>query len=219
MRIQFPRAKGLLACFVILFILVGCGDKGEEEKQPELTYKHMNQKAETLGSVTPPPRIKNHELITNQEIDTFGGPAALTTVLKYTFKRDIAEEMVRESLLSSGDEAQAPQTQAPKKGAVSLLDMKKFLKQIGFTGTGYKITEPISYEQMKNDNFDSFANRMITTIELNNYRYFVIFRGFDQEFVYLGDPSHGNICLSINDFSKALFNNAVFVIEEEAAAG
>jgi predicted double-glycine peptidase len=159
-----------------------------------------------MNEVVPPSKITKHRLIMRSS--DFGcGPASLATILKYSFNENATEETVMQGMLTYGEIEKITQ-----RKAFSLLDMKKYLEAIGYTGTGYKIVAGISLSQLQNDNSDSIAQVSITPIEMAGIKRFVVFRGYDQNNIYLGDPSIGNICMSIHDYAGVICDNIIFVV-------
>lgn len=89
---------------------------------------------------------------------------------------------------------------------------------MGYTFTGYNIADPISYEQLIDNGFQSIGNTCIVPLEIDGYKHFTVFRDFDRQYVYLGDPSYGNICLSLSDFTVTYLEKVIFVVEEQPAS-
>ncbi|MFO8191885.1 MAG: hypothetical protein R6U08_03805, partial [Bacillota bacterium] len=102
-----------------------------------------------------------------------------------------------------------------KRQGFSLLDMKRYLKAIGYQGIGYISGEGISYQDfLADDDYEQSTNAALFLIDIGGHRNLVVFRGYDEKFVYLGDPKRGNICLSFDDFADGVFQNIIFAVKK-----
>jgi predicted double-glycine peptidase len=202
-----------LFAITIAFFSTACsksGGSGEEQpgktEQTGVKYVQIDQDGNAVNEIVSPAKITMHELIMVSS-DLSCASASLATILKYSFNEDVTEETVIQGLFEYGDIEMITQ-----RKAFSLLDMKRYLEAIGYTGTGYTIAEGISLSQLQSDDFDSLAQLTITPIETPGSKRFVAFRGYDENYIYLGDPSRGNICMSIPDFAGVISNNIIFVL-------
>ncbi len=207
------RIKEIIIIVSLLLYFTGChgDDNSKPTNQNSSTYKYysMNQAGAVLSEVVPPPLITNHDLVYTK-IDNSSISASLATVLKYTYNEDVNEQSVIDRLLLYGD-----MESIATKRAFSLLDVRKYLEAIGYTGTGYNLDAPISFEQFQKDKLETMANTTIIPVVINGYRHFVVFRGFDNKYIYCGDPYNGNISLSFKNFSECIVNNIIFVIGQK----
>ena len=72
--------------------------------------------------------------VVRQEYDYSCGSAALATLLRYHYGRDVAEHEVFLSMYENGDR------QAIERVGFSLLDMKRYLDSHGFQADGFRMT-------------------------------------------------------------------------------
>ncbi len=172
------------------------------------SYQQINPTGDRLNKIEPPTNISNHEIILFKD-DRSCGSAALATILKYSFNIDVNEMDVITGLLTYG-----VRESIVKRAAFSFYDMKHFLAAIGYTGTGYQIDGQISSEQFNNDDFDNIRNTTIIPIEISGYSHFTVYRAFDDQYVYLGSPLYGNICVTFDDLSKVIIKRSIFVINK-----
>ena len=173
-------------------------------------YQQINAAGDQVRLVDPPADIANHQIISVKD-DQSGASAALATILKFTFDRDISEQKVITGLMAYGDKETIAQ-----KEAFSFYDMKYFLAAIGYTGTGYIIEGQVSPEQFREDDFYDIRNRAIIPIAIDGYAHLAVYRSFDHQYVYLGSPLYGNICLSFDDLRKVIVKNSIFIIDKPA---
>ena len=169
-------------------------------------YQEINCNGEQLKLITPPTNISNHQIIPFKN-DQSCASAALATILKYSFDMAVNEDHIITGLMTYGDK-----DSIEKKEAFSFYDMKCFLAAIGYTGIGYTIDGPISFEQFNDDDFNDIRNRAIIPIVIDGYSHLSVYRSFDGQFVYLGSPLYGNICLAFDELRKVIIKNSIFII-------
>lgn len=173
------------------------------------TYVRIDPRGNKIAGIEPSEQITGHELFCMKNGQIRTGPAALATILSYTYNENVDESIVADVLRQHGD-----REKYEKKKGFTLLDMKRYLKAIGYTGTGYRSEETVSYQKFQADNFEQFANTALFVVDIGGHRHVVVFRGYDEELVYLGDPKRGNICLSFDDFADGVFQNIIFAVEK-----
>ncbi|HPR53661.1 MAG TPA: cysteine peptidase family C39 domain-containing protein [Deltaproteobacteria bacterium] len=200
-----------LLVIAMAFISTACSSGGSDDTtqnddQEIVKYTQIDTSGNSVNEVIPSAKITSHELIM-QALDSSCASASLATILKYSFNEDVTEEMVVQGILTYGDVDAMTQ-----QGTFSLLDMKMYLEAIGYTAAGYRIVDGISLSQLQRDDFDSIAQVTIIPIEISDSTRLVVFRGYDQDNIYLGDPSMGNICMSIQDFADVISDNVIFVV-------
>jgi predicted double-glycine peptidase len=176
--------------------------------QPVVVYRYqqINSIGDQLKTIDPPTDILSHQIIPFKD-DLSCGSASLATILKYSFDLDLSEQSVIKGLMTYGDKETIE-----KKDAFSFYDMKYFLAAIGYTGNGYIIEGQISPDQFREDDFDNIRNRAIIPIVINGYSHLAVYRTFDNQYVYLGSPLYGNICLTFDDLRKAIIKNSIFIV-------
>ena len=150
--------------------------------------------------VNPASEIKKGHLI-KQGYDFSCGSAALAIILNFYLGEKLTERQVIEGLLHYGDA-----DQIAKRQAFSLLDMKKFVKVIGYQGDGYKA----ELEDLK-----TLTTPCIIPIKIMEYRHFVVFRGIYQGHIFLADPWRGDISYNLNEFPDMWYEKVIFVVSKE----
>lgn len=214
--------KAIANGFIFLLVLcLNCRDAGSKSAADPMDgaagqsvnvyrYQQINSTGEKVNTIDPPEDIESHQIIPFKD-DMSGGSAALATILKFTFDWDVKEKDVIKGLLAYGDKESIE-----KKEAFSFYDMKYFLAAAGYTGTGYIIEGPISPEQFQEDGFRAIRNRAIIPVAIDGYAHLAVYRSFDNQYVYLGSPLYGNICMSFDDLRKVIIRNSIFIVEKPA---
>ncbi len=139
--------------------------------------------------------------VVKQEFDYSCGSAALATLLNFYLGEKLTEQQVIQGLMQYGD---ADKIQ--ERRAFSLLDMKRFVEVLGYTGVGYKA---------ELDDIRSLKKPGIIPIELAGYKHFVVFRGIYGNHIFFADPFRGNTSFTLETFREIWSQNIVFVISTE----
>lgn len=132
-----------------------------------------------------------------QQYDFSCGSAAVATLMSYHYDRPVSEQQVFNAMYAQGDQ---PRIQ---REGFSLLDMKRYLAQQGFTADGYR--QPL-------DKLAQAAFPAIVRMVDNGYLHFVVIKGMDQERVLIGDPACGTRAMRRDAFEAAWPDKLLFVI-------
>ena len=136
--------------------------------------------------------------VVRQQYDFSCGSAALATLLRHHYGRDVTERDVFKAMFDIGDQAQIRQV------GFSLLDMKAYLGAHGFESDGFRLSWS-----------DLAASRSPAIVLVNHdgYRHFVVFKGIEDDRVLIGDPALG---LKIYDRAtfEAMWNGVAFMIRQ-----
>lgn len=132
-----------------------------------------------------------------QQHDFSCGSAALATLLSYHYDKPVTEEQVFSAMYAQGDQ---PRIQ---REGFSLLDMKRYLAQQGFTGDGY---------QLPLDKLLEAGLPAIVRIVDHGYLHFVVVKGLDRQRVLLGDPAGGTRAVRRDTFEAMWPDKLLFVI-------
>jgi predicted double-glycine peptidase len=134
--------------------------------------------------------------IVRQETDFSCGAAALATILRYGYQRDVTEKDVLDGMMAISD------PEVVRQRGFSLLDMKRYVKQLGMRGRGYRV------------GMQGVALLKVPTIillDIRGYKHFVVLKKVDGEDVYLADPALGNKVIPISDLENN-WNGIAFAI-------
>ncbi len=115
--------------------------------------------------------------LVRQQTDFSCGAAVLATVFNGAYGKHATEAQVLVNMLKIADPA------VVKDKGFSLLDMKRYVNEVGFAAEGYKVS------------FDALHHLKVPGIVLLNlkgYHHFVVVRKATVNLVQLGDPALGN---------------------------
>jgi predicted double-glycine peptidase len=132
-----------------------------------------------------------------QHVDFSCGSAAVATLLSYHYDMPVSEEQVFNTMYAHGDQ---PRIQ---REGFSLLDMKRYLAQLGFTADGF--VQPL------NKLAEAHLPAIVRVAE-NGYWHFVVIKGMDDERVLIGDPAGGTRTMRRDVFEAAWPDRLLFVI-------
>lgn len=134
--------------------------------------------------------------VTLQRTDYSCGAAAVATILKEHFKRDVDEMQVIRGMLQFAD------PEVVKATGFSLLDMRKYIESVGLRGSGFKVGPQRLFE---------LKVPVISLIDLKGYKHFVVIKKASEGRVYVADPSFGNRTFRIEEFVE-MWNGVLLAI-------
>lgn len=139
-----------------------------------------------------------------QHRDYSCGAASMATLFNYYLEYPISEIQVIRGLLDIAKK-RGTLVDIIRRRGFSLLDLKHFAESKGFKSVGYRL-------EFK-DLVDLHMPALVPIIP-NGFKHFVVFRGADKRFVYLADPSFGNLIQNIDAFKRDWygFTNVALVV-------
>ncbi len=141
--------------------------------------------------------------VVRQQYDFSCGSAALATLLNYHYDLPRTEGDVFTGMWRKGDQPHIRQV------GFSLLDMKRYLADIGLNADGYRVS------------LDAIAQRNlpgIALISVKGYRHFVVLKGIAADRVLIGDPSLGLRSMTVGEF-KRIWSGVYFVLNSATQVG
>ncbi len=132
-----------------------------------------------------------------QHVDYSCGAAALATILKYGYDKNVTEFDVLKGLFKVSD------VEVVRKKGFSLLDLKHYVETLGYRGRGYKISDAT---------LDHIKMPVIVLLDIKGYKHFVVFKKAVGDRVYIGDPALGNRVMSLDDFLHSWQNQIIFAV-------
>lgn len=138
--------------------------------------------------------------VVRQEYDYSCGSAALATLLRYHYGRDVKEHDVFVYMYEHGNR------EAIERVGFSLLDMKRYLETHGFQADGFR---------MSLDALEAAQAPAIVVVNQQGYRHFVVLKGVAGGRVLVGDPALGLKTYSQAEFA-AMWNGIAFLIHNSA---
>lgn len=136
--------------------------------------------------------------VVRQQYDFSCGSAALATLLRHHYGRDVDERMVFEAMFAAGDQDRI------RRVGFSLLDMKRYLESHGYQADGFRLTL---------DDLAQSGAPAIIMIDTAGYRHFVVLKGVDAERVLIGDPALGLKVYTRAEFA-GLWNGIAFMLRD-----
>ncbi len=146
---------------------------------------------------------RRFQTIVRQKYDFSCGSAALATLLRYHYAREVGEDGVFIGMWKEGDREQI------RRLGFSLLDMKRYLSALGLKADGYRVSL---------DDVASTGIPGIALISTKNYRHFVVVKGVRDNELLIGDPSAGLRIMSREEFSRT-WNGVYFVLNSDQLDG
>jgi len=134
--------------------------------------------------------LKNRNLI-RQRYDYSCGSASLATILKYFYNQNIDERDILKDILN-----QKRDKKSYRYVGLSFLDLENFVKRVGFKAIGLSLNI---------DSLKSLKIPVILYIRVRDDSHFTVFKGINDNFVYLADPSFGNIKIRLSKFKEMFY--------------
>ena len=128
-----------------------------------------------------------------QQWDLSCGAAALATLLNFQHGDPVSEREIAKGLIQREEYLANPSLVRARHG-FSLLDLKRYVEQRGYQGTGYgRLTLADLIERAP----------IMVAVRFNGYNHFVVFRGALGNRVLLADPAFGNYTMLAEKFEGA----------------
>lgn len=135
------------------------------------------------------------ENVIKQKYDFSCGSSSLATILRYFFNEDIEEKEILEYLLKArGLEGEKKLTK--EDIALSFKDLQEYADKRGYKAAG--LAMPL--ESLKDLKVPA-----IVYLEIRQYEHFSVYKGMNDKFVYLADPSFGNMKIRIEKFKDEFY--------------
>ena len=140
-----------------------------------------------------------HQGVVVQQWDSSCGAAALATVLTYALKDPVSERTVAEGMLRRTNPLRVR-----VRGGFSLLDMKRFAENRGYSAAGFRDLSLHELLEMQSP---------IVPIAEHGNPHFVVVRGLKEDGALdIADPAFGNRKISIERFTTVWQNGIGFIV-------
>jgi predicted double-glycine peptidase len=148
-----------------------------------------------------------HDHVQLQERDFSCGAASMTSIFNYYLESQVSEVDVIKDLLAIA-KAKGTLEKVIERRGFTLLDLKHYAESKGFKTSAFKL----DFKDLV-----ALGEPALVPIIPNGYKHFVVFRGADAQFVYLADPSFGNLVQTIDDFKHDWygFTNVALVVHRK----
>ncbi len=138
--------------------------------------------------------------IVMQERDYSCGAAALATLVKYYVGDDVDETFFLKEL---DHILTAEEVVDRVKNGLALSDLRKVAVRTGYQA----VVAKLSFEKL----IEAKAP-LLVGIEVDGYKHFVVYRGFDGYWVYLADPIRGNLRIKGHEFQSQWQKNLALAV-------
>jgi hypothetical protein len=145
--------------------------------------------------------------IVKQGYDVSCGAAALATLLTYYYGVKTGEKDVIDGIFAKSTDDEKQKINAY---GFSMLELKHFGEQLGFSAGGFRINDVNKLAKLKIP--------ALTLITIRGYAHFVVLKGVDRGQVYIADPAFGNRSRPIDRFAEE-WDGVVLLLVNDKLAG
>ena len=140
--------------------------------------------------------IKNKHL-TRQKHDYSCGSASLSTILTYYYNQNMSENEILNAVMKmKGLTKNSSLEEYKKVNGLSFLDLSVFAFSKGFRALGLAL----DMEALK-----KIKIPLILYVKIRNNEHFTVFKGMDNVYAYLADPSLGNTKVKLSKFKEMFY--------------
>lgn len=179
-----------------------------------ISHTPLNAKDVRDPSVSAPVRGREHrfqafakswtamkvENVVMQERDYSCGAAALATLIRYHLGDYVTETQL---IIELKKMLTIEELKDRIKKGLTLTDLRRLAVRMGYLA---------SIGKLELDKLRGSKVPLVVGIVVDGYDHFVVYRGMDDYYVYLADPSRGKIRIPITQFAKEWQKNAVLVV-------
>lgn len=149
--------------------------------------------------------VKNARELRNQNVvmqqrDFSCGAAALATIVNYYWKEDVGETAI---LVAIAVTLSREELQDRIKNGLTLADLQRVSSKFGYQA----VLGRLSVEKLSETKIP-----LLVGITVNGYEHFVVVRGADDRYVYIADPTMGNVRTPIAEFERQWQKNLALVV-------
>jgi len=139
---------------------------------------------------------KRHQNVVLQQWELSCAAAALATILRYQHGIPATEHSVAVGMIKRKEYLANPDLLRIRQG-FSLLDLKRFVDNLGYEGLGLG---QLTFQDLMEH------APIIVPVILQGYPHFVVFRGATSNSVLIADPAFGNVTMPIYKFINGWIN-------------
>ena len=138
-----------------------------------------------------------NENLTRQNYDYSCGSASLSTILKYYYDLNVSEKDILDDVLKQkGFDITKKEKLEDGDTSLSFFDLAKFSQQKGFKALGLAL-DLKSLKKLKAP--------VILYVKIRKDEHFTIYKNMDDRYVYLADPSFGNMKIRLSKFKEMFY--------------
>lgn len=139
--------------------------------------------------------MRNKKVL-RQQFDFSCGAASMATIMRYFYNRDIGEQEIVNEVLATKGLSDRNKKFNVSDFALSFADLSDYAVAKGFKGIGMA---------MDLDSLHKLNVPVIIYIKIRSFEHFTVFRGIDNNFVHLADPSFGNMKVKLEKFKEMFY--------------
>jgi len=167
----------------ILFVCAGCATDGQ-------IVSNSGYSIDVADGTVASFKTLNEQNIFMQRYDFSCGAASLATLMKFYFSDDVSEQMLLDQAKSMFP---AQEYEIIAERGLSFVELSMLSEARGYQSASVRL---------KTAALPKLQGPILVYVETIDYRHFAILRGMAGEYVYLADPSRGNIRLTVSEFAK-----------------
>ena len=173
-------------------LFVGCSLLIVIQAKVHILQNDMNIKKGVISWI----EIKNKNL-TRQKYDYSCGSASLSTILKYYYYQNISEKQILESVMKmKGITKENIVKKYKEDNGLSFLDLSSFVKDKGFKALGLALDM---------DALKKLQIPVILYVKIRKSEHFTVYKGMDDRYAYLADPTMGNTKVRLSKFKEMFY--------------
>lgn len=140
--------------------------------------------------------LKNQNMV-KQEYDYSCGSATLATILKYYYNLEIDEKTILDGVLESKGLSKEDKNEFENSEMnLSFYDLGAYANSLNFKAIGLSLDL---------DSLKKLQVPVILFVKVRKDEHFTVYKSMDKNFVYLADPTFGNIKISIAKFEEMFY--------------
>lgn len=140
--------------------------------------------------------LKNQDMV-KQEYDYSCGSATLATILKYYYTLEVDEKTILDDILESKNLSKKDKSEFENSQMnLSFYDLATYTNSLNFKAIGLSLDL---------DSLKKLQVPVILFVKVRKDEHFTVYKSMDENFVYLADPTFGNIKISIAKFEEMFY--------------
>ncbi|MCI6217016.1 MAG: C39 family peptidase [Helicobacter sp.] len=132
-----------------------------------------------------------------QQYDYSCGAASLASILKFYYGEDVSElDILKWSIQEKGIDLEPKEQEDKNIARLSFLDLTRFAELLGYKAMGLAL-DFATLSKLKSP--------VIIYVNVRDIEHFSVYKGSDEQYVYLADPSFGNLKINIAKFIEMFY--------------
>ena len=141
-------------------------------------------------------REMRDEDVVRQKFDFSCGAASMATIMNYFYDKNVTENGIVKTVLEMKGVGTEAKKLEKSDFALSFSDLAAYGQTLGFKGIGVA---------MDIDALSKLRIPVILYVKIRRFEHFTVFKGIKGDFVYLADPSYGNMKVKMAKFTEMFY--------------